>query len=86
MNKKCLIAVACTATIISFNAEARTQLRAPAYPLITIDPYTNVWSMGDTLYADATRHWTGREQPLTGVLTVDGREYRFRGRRVRGSA
>ena len=80
MNKKCLIAVACTATIISFNAEARTQLRAPAYPLITIDPYTNVWSMGDTLYADATRHWTGREQPLTGVLTVDGREYRFMGR------
>lgn len=54
-------------------------LRAPAYPLVTIDPYTNIWSMTDTLYSDATRHWTGAEHPLVGVLTVDGTEYRFMG-------
>ena len=54
-------------------------LRAPAYPLITIDPYTNIWSMTDTLYSDATRHWTGVEHPIKGVLTVDGVGYRFMG-------
>ena len=63
-------------------AEA-SRLRAPAYPLVTIDPYTNVWSMTDTLYADDTRHWTGRQQPLTGVLSVDGKDYRFMGRDFR---
>ena len=25
-------------------------LRAPAYPLVTIDPYTSAWAFGDTLY------------------------------------
>lgn len=50
----------------------RNNLRAPAYLLIAIDPSTNLWSMTDTLYADATRHWTGSEHPLLGVLTVDG--------------
>ena len=58
---------------------AGSVLRAPAYPLITIDPYTNIWSMADTLYSDATRHWTGAEHPIKGVLTVDGVGYRFMG-------
>ena len=58
----------------------RNNLRAPAYQLIAIDPSTNLWSMTDTLYADATRHWTGSEHPLLGVLTVDGIDYRFLGR------
>ncbi len=58
---------------------AGSGMRAPAYPLITIDPYTNIWSMSDTLYSDATRHWTGAEHPIKGVLTVDGVGYRFMG-------
>ena len=58
---------------------AGSVLRAPAYPLVTIDPYTNIWSMSDTLYSDATRHWTGAEHPIKGVLTVDGVNYRFLG-------
>jgi len=58
---------------------AGSALRAPAYPLITIDPYTNIWSMSDTLYSDATRHWTGAEHPIKGVISVDGAAYRFMG-------
>ena len=29
---------------------AKNELRAPAYPLITIDPYTSAWSMANNLY------------------------------------
>lgn len=56
-----------------------TQLRAPAYPLVTIDPYTSAWSATDTLYNSPVRHWTGRTHGLTGAITVDGTSYRFLG-------
>ena len=54
--------------------------RYPAYPLITCDPYLNVWSMSDTLYGDAPRHWTGAQHSMTGILTVDGVAKTFMGR------
>lgn len=54
-------------------------MRAPSYPLISIDPYTSVWSSTDTLYTSNTVHWTNHEMPLTGVITVDGVSYRFMG-------
>ena len=55
-------------------------LRAPAYPLITIDPYTSAWSEADHLYDDAIRHWTGKRFGLIGALRVDGQVYRFMGK------
>lgn len=56
------------------------QLRAPAYPLVTIDPYTNAWSFGNQLNEDKTKHWTGTAFPLLGAIRVDGVSYRFLGR------
>ncbi len=55
------------------------ELRAPAYPLITIDPYTSAWSMSDRLYDSSVKHWTGKDFPLIGVAKVDGQLYRFMG-------
>ena len=52
----------------------------PAYPLITCDPYFNVWSMSDTLYGDHTRHWTGSQQSMTGIITIDGTAKTFMGK------
>lgn len=55
------------------------KLRAPAYPLISVDPYFNVWCMGNRLNADNTRHWTGKPCSLTGIANVDGTDYCFIG-------
>ncbi len=55
-------------------------LRAPAYPLVTIDPYTSAWSEADHLYDDVVRHWTGKRHGLIGAIRVDGQVYRFLGK------
>ena len=54
-------------------------LRAPAYPLVTIDPYTSAWSTTDCLNESSVKHWTGKDYPLIGALKVDGKAYRFMG-------
>ena len=54
--------------------------RAPAYPLLTVDPYMNVWSNTEKLYDDTPRHWTGARQFMTGVVTFDGKPYKFMGK------
>ena len=61
------------------NAGRKTTLDPPAMPLITIDPYTSIWSFGDQLNTNATRHWTGQPQQLNGLIRVDGRTFRFMG-------
>lgn len=54
-------------------------LRAPAYPIVTIDPYMSAWSISDRLYSSTIRHWSYWKFPLTGAVKVDGAVYRFMG-------
>lgn len=53
--------------------------RTPTTPLVVHDPYFSVWSFDDTLNGGSTRHWTGTEQQLNGVVQVDGHPFRFMG-------
>ena len=55
------------------------KLRAPAYPLINVDPYFTVWSMADRLHDVPVKHWTGSDNTLIGVCSVDGEEKLFMG-------
>ena len=43
-------------------------------------PYFSLWSMDDVPNRTPTCHWTGAEQPLTGILKAGRREYGFLGR------
>lgn len=61
------------------NSVIENKLRAPAYPLITIDPYTSGWSFTDNLYDSSLKHWTGKDFPLIGAIKVDVNVYRFMG-------
>ncbi len=53
--------------------------RFPAVPLITNDPYFNIWSMSEKLNEDRPRHWTNMQCPLTGIVNVDGNDKIFLG-------
>lgn len=55
------------------------KLRAPAYPLVTVDPYFSLWSMGDKLNETTVCHWTGKPNTVLGTVTVDGEEKLFMG-------
>ncbi len=58
-------------------------MRPPSTPLITHNPYFSIWSDTDKLTDSSTVHWTGKAQPITGLLRVDGHAMRFMGDRPR---
>lgn len=54
-------------------------LRPPAVPLVTVDPFFSIWSMSDNLNKDCTRHWTGRTFPMMAGVVIDGVYYALMG-------
>lgn len=55
------------------------KLRAPAVPLITVDPYFSVWAPYEILNHRELNHWTKAKNDILGRVLVDGVEYSFLG-------
>lgn len=54
------------------------KMRMPSVPLFTVDPYFSVWTT-ESVQQKYPTHWTGAQNAMRGVLTVDGADYRFLG-------
>ncbi len=65
--------------ILCVITDSFAQSKAPAYPLITHDPYFSIWSFTDQLNGSVTKHWTGADQSLSGLIQVDDQFYRVLG-------
>ena len=68
------------AIALSGAAIAADRPRAPAVPLVSIEPHFSLWSAADRLTDAETTHWSGAAQPLSILLEADGSAYRLCGR------
>ena len=75
MKKFLSLILLCSSTLFA------QERKAPAYPLVAHDPYFSIWSSSDSLNQGVTKHWTGTNQSLTGMISVDGAIYNFLGKR-----
>ena len=55
-------------------------MRLPAYPLITIDPFCSIWSPGDELNRVDTVLWNDISKKMLGYIKIDGVSRRFLGK------
>lgn len=75
--KRFFLSLGLVAAVLGVSAQQR---KAPAYPLITHDPYFSIWSFSDHLNAEPTKHWTGTNHALSGLIKVDEQVYSFLGK------
>jgi hypothetical protein len=75
--KRFFLSLGLVAAMLGASAQQR---KAPAYPLITHDPYFSIWSFTDDLNAGPTKHWTGTNHALSGLIKVDQQVYSFLGK------
>jgi hypothetical protein len=50
-----LLGLCFLSSVLSSPTFEENEFRPPAVPLITWDPYMNIWSMADNLYDDYTK-------------------------------
>ena len=65
------------ATLAGASAQS---LRPPCVPLVTHDPYFSIWSPADKLSDAEPIHWTGKPNPLTSLVRIDGQTFRLMGK------
>ena len=86
MRMKKVLAQSCLFTLLAIFASNQAtaagetaQLKAPAVPLVAVDPYFSVWSPADKLTDASTTHWTEAPNRLTSLVRVDGKPFRIMG-------
>lgn len=65
--------------IIQLSAQEQN-FRAPAYPLVTHDPYFSIWSAHEDPTQVDMMHWTLKPNPITILIRIDGKVYRLMGK------
>ena len=76
---KKIVLLCLTALLLNVTNGIAQVSKAPAYPLITLNPYFSIWSFSDLLNESTTKHWTGAPNSMLGLIKVDGKVYRFLG-------
>ena len=76
--------ILCLGLLSGVAVSACAAFRPPAVPLVQNDPFFSVWSAADRLTDVETTHWSGAKQPISIILTAEGRSWRLCGAEPKG--